>query len=466
MNSFFQPKYSINQPNDIYEQEADVMADRVIQSPQVAKSFFQPKTSIENGLQRKCAHCEEEEKLQLKEAGGNHSIGEYTSDVAEVINSNGQSLDGSTRGFMEPKFGYDFSKVQIHSDAKANESSKAVNAKAYTHQNHIVFASGQYQPETLEGKRLLAHELTHVVQQGNAQSPAIQRACADKSVKSSAWVSVKNQHDFAALDGYTPIKGKAHDVYFDGKHYFFCFNDKRIYFKYVKTEDGVIPDFEAAYNIKLENDGAKWLKKEVILLSEALSMLNDTEAAQLRGYRFIKQGGVMLTDDNKVVAGLTTQDIVNNEYKIEFWKFCFDGTSDTEVKHKPGISQGVSCILHEIGHALMASRRRPYMEAMYFKSKYQKEYDKASPEVKKGMNPKLDELTAREKEAETTDKKQARVETEFLKLVKGKKALTPYSEKNVREAFAEAFSIFKVNPGLLEKTNPKLHEYFVNSSFK
>jgi hypothetical protein len=92
--------------------------------------------------------------------------------VHDALNSPGQPLDASTRAFMEPRFGHDFSHVRVHTDAKAAESSQSVDALAYTVNSHVVFGSGHYAPHTSSGRRLLAHELTHVVQQSNALSPA------------------------------------------------------------------------------------------------------------------------------------------------------------------------------------------------------------------------------------------------------------------------------------------------------
>ena len=87
--------------------------------------------------------------------------------VHKVLRSPGRPLDASTRASTEATFGHDFSRVQIHTDPKAAESARAVNAMAYTVGRHIVFGAGQYAPSTREGLRLLAHELAHVVQQGN-----------------------------------------------------------------------------------------------------------------------------------------------------------------------------------------------------------------------------------------------------------------------------------------------------------
>jgi hypothetical protein len=73
-------------------------------------------------------------------------------------------------GFMEPRFGHDFSQVRVHKDAKVSESARAVNALAYTVGRDVVFGAGLYEPGTHEGRRLITHELTHVVQQGNETS--------------------------------------------------------------------------------------------------------------------------------------------------------------------------------------------------------------------------------------------------------------------------------------------------------
>jgi hypothetical protein len=90
--------------------------------------------------------------------------------VHEVLRSPGQPLDPATHFFMEQRFGHDFSLVRVHSDADAEQSARNVNANAYTVGRDIVFARGQYAPHTTDGRKLLAHELTHVVQQGNGTS--------------------------------------------------------------------------------------------------------------------------------------------------------------------------------------------------------------------------------------------------------------------------------------------------------
>ena len=80
--------------------------------------------------------------------------------VHEALRSPGQPLDATTRSFMEPRFGHDFSRVRVHTGAQAAESAREMNALAYTVGNHIAFRAGQYAPETTAGKELLAHELS------------------------------------------------------------------------------------------------------------------------------------------------------------------------------------------------------------------------------------------------------------------------------------------------------------------
>jgi Domain of unknown function (DUF4157) len=106
--------------------------------------------------------------------------------VHEVLGSRGRPLDPATRTFFEPRFGTDFSNVQIHTEPDAARSAAAVNALAYTVGNHIVFASGKYSPSAHDGQSLLAHELSHVVQQSNGavlhRDPVLRRA-PDLSVR-------------------------------------------------------------------------------------------------------------------------------------------------------------------------------------------------------------------------------------------------------------------------------------------
>jgi hypothetical protein len=136
-------------------------------------------------LQRKCecgnhstngATCDECKKKPegtlSRSAVGPTPAGGVPPIVHDVLQSSGRPLDSATRSFMEPRFGRDFSRVRIHDDARAAESASSVNARAYTVGQSIAFARGQYRPHTSEGAALLAHELTHTVQQGGLQRSA------------------------------------------------------------------------------------------------------------------------------------------------------------------------------------------------------------------------------------------------------------------------------------------------------
>lgn len=149
-----QPKLMVNTEGDIYEKQADRIANQVM-------------SAGEPDMQQ--------QKL---------SSGSFTSTVAapsivqDVVKSPGQSLDTNTRQFMESRFGQDFSQVRLHTDARAAESARAVNALAYTVGKDVVFSAGRYSQET-SGQHLLAHELTHVVQQQFSGAHSVQRQTPD-----------------------------------------------------------------------------------------------------------------------------------------------------------------------------------------------------------------------------------------------------------------------------------------------
>lgn len=180
---FFQPKLNIGPVDDPYEREADAVADQVMRMSDHDARKIQPEISPLS-VQRKCAQCEEEEnQLQKKDNGQGYAEKEAPSVVNDVLTSSGKSLEPDTKSFMENRFGTDFSNVKIHTDSVAAKSAQSINALAYTSGNNIVFNQGQYSPDTENGQRLLAHELTHVVQQYSIlQRNAIQRRVIDKNV--------------------------------------------------------------------------------------------------------------------------------------------------------------------------------------------------------------------------------------------------------------------------------------------
>ena len=129
-------------------------------------------------LSRKCAACEEEERVSRAPLGSPVSGAkgpDAPAIVHDVLRSPGQPLDAVTRAFFEPRFGLDLGHVQIHSDTAAAESARAVGALAYTVGNHVAFGSPGYDPITSGGKSLIAHELVHTLQQASPVCPVIRR---------------------------------------------------------------------------------------------------------------------------------------------------------------------------------------------------------------------------------------------------------------------------------------------------
>jgi Domain of unknown function (DUF4157) len=155
------PKLVIGEVDDPLEHEADQIAYQVMRmsEPGLAVTAGPPQ------LSRKCSDCEEEDKLRRKTIGPQAVAGEAPEMVHQTLRSPGQPLDTKTRGYFEPRFGHDFSRVRIHSDASAAASARSVDARAYTFGSDIVFAAGAFSPGTSAGQRLLAHELAHTVQQ-------------------------------------------------------------------------------------------------------------------------------------------------------------------------------------------------------------------------------------------------------------------------------------------------------------
>lgn len=161
-----QLKLSVGAANDPLEHEADAMADKVMRMPET--SF----------IQRKCPCADrDDEHVRLKplasqitpfiqaKGDGAGTVSDAVSGKIKSSMGGGNPMQSNTKSFMESRFGTDFSNVKIHNGEESTELNRSLNAKAFTISNNIYFNSGQYQPETDNGKHLLAHELTHVVQQ-------------------------------------------------------------------------------------------------------------------------------------------------------------------------------------------------------------------------------------------------------------------------------------------------------------
>lgn len=142
-----QTKLTVNEPGDIYEQEADRIADQVMANPVHSRSGGAPL-----GIQR----------LAGEPVG---QINAVPASVDQTIASSGRPLEPALRQDMEQRFGYDFSQVRVHTGVAAEQSAREINANAYTLGQDVVFGERSFSPGTHAGRRLIAHELTHVVQQ-------------------------------------------------------------------------------------------------------------------------------------------------------------------------------------------------------------------------------------------------------------------------------------------------------------
>jgi hypothetical protein len=153
-----QPKLTVGARGDAHEQEADRVADQVMQMPGAGPAPLQA--------------------TPKNEQGGGLAAPDI---VHEALHAPGRPLDPTTRAFMEPRFGHDFSQVRVHNDATAAQAAHAMRANAFTSGRHIVFRDGALGGP--QGNRLLAHELTHVVQQRRSGGAVLQRDAVDDSVK-------------------------------------------------------------------------------------------------------------------------------------------------------------------------------------------------------------------------------------------------------------------------------------------
>jgi LysM repeat protein len=164
-----QNKLTIGAAGDAFEQEADRVAERVMRMPEPPA-----RSQAQTGLSEHPVAPAKQVQTKSSHTGNSGGIAAPPI-VHDVLRSPGQPLDAATRAFMEPRFGHDFSKVRVHADGRAAESSRAIMARAYTVGADIVFGNGQFAPATSEGRSLLAHELTHAVQQNFSANLQVSR---------------------------------------------------------------------------------------------------------------------------------------------------------------------------------------------------------------------------------------------------------------------------------------------------
>lgn len=180
-NGHIQAKLTISHPGDADELEADRVADQVMRKEQPG-----PIRSSPNAIHRQCAaceaggtmcpKCEQEQAIQRNESPSQApQVSHPVRSQIAALRGGGQPLPPSVRAFFEPQFGEGLNQVHIHTDSEASEAAMSIQADAFTIGSDIVFGAGKYAPEVHAGRKLLAHELTHVIQQGHGNGTRVQR---------------------------------------------------------------------------------------------------------------------------------------------------------------------------------------------------------------------------------------------------------------------------------------------------
>ncbi|MDR4492341.1 MAG: DUF4157 domain-containing protein [Candidatus Nitrosocosmicus sp.] len=245
-----QPKLKLSQPNDPLEREADKVAEQIVRMP---VPFDNKNIGIESNKENN--NDNNNNNLQIgyrytkynalsfnkkhvdanRKSLANSDISFFNIGLSE----GGHPLDTPSKEFMESRFGYDFSNVRIHDNEKASKSAKSINALAYTINNNIVFEKGYFDPMSIQGKKLLTHELVHVMQQSNA----VNSINFSFNSKDDAGRFFYNPRNYVSNDivqrrpieggGATPGEGQGVDLIFIIEHE----NDKATQemIKYVKT---------------------------------------------------------------------------------------------------------------------------------------------------------------------------------------------------------------------------------------
>ena len=296
-----QAKLSVNEPGDEYEQEADKMADKLM--------HISEKSSEENN------YTNESEQLSRKPlSSGITSLlqtqGEAPVSISPLLNNTitdskgrGSSIDSNTQSFMSKNFGTNFSQVKIHADTEAAEMNNEISARAFTTGHDVYFNKGEYQPASATGKQLLAHELTHVLQ----QTGGTQRIQRETDEEKAAAAEAKKKTDLI-----TKIK---------------------------------------TYGIIAVEDGdATFTSAELDLVDKAITGLPVADKVAIKGAKIIRVSSL-----GPKTAGMYTNTqgydgtTVTDEQKIELSSRAFGTTTAAE---------STRLITHEVGHAVAAMSHR------------------------------------------------------------------------------------------------------------
>ena len=370
--------------------------------------------------------------LQPKTSEPVHGVTDTPPIVQDLLRSPGKPLDPviSIATAWPANDGPD--QVRIHTDPMAQEAADSINSHAFTVGNDIYFGRDQFAPNTSSGQELLGHELSHIAEQTGKGSSSLT----------------------AGAGAYVQRKSLSKD------------------------------DLEKKYNIKIEKGDTGWSDKDIEDLSWALARLSKQEAALLKGYRFLRwrdRESRMEVDPTyepkgEEEAGLHEPNEKKGIFKISMYDAAFTENS-TMPSEFPGQNQrgdqpiGRFNILHEVGHAMSTADKRMAVSS-YGRAK--PEYDQLlerhnstnSATEQKALRAQLGQ---KEKEVDafanrlTTSNE--RVLDEFAKLTKDMKPVTPDATINTKEAFAETFAVYKLNPKGIEKENPRLAAWFKRQGY-
>jgi hypothetical protein len=184
-SGYIQAKLAISSPDDPEEREADNVANTIMRKPVGAPSS-RPCSCSHNG--EMCEECRQKQSQPTisRQASAQFAPIDVPRIVSDVLRSPGHPLDAATRAFFEPRFGHDFSHVRVHTGPEAAASARSINALAYTSGSNVVFAASQYSPYTTVGQTLLAHELTHTIQQQESTAQVQLTPAGDSKRKQAA----------------------------------------------------------------------------------------------------------------------------------------------------------------------------------------------------------------------------------------------------------------------------------------
>ncbi|WP_458210356.1 eCIS core domain-containing protein [Haladaptatus sp. NG-SE-30] len=188
VNKQIQLKLEVGKPDDKYEREADKVAEQVVrmsgmttaerskkdgQDTHILQMISGGRGRFRQRKLRRCTDCEESNRHAGIHSTNPSRIGSSKNRLRSL--GTGRPLPSSIRSFIEPRFGYRFGDVRIHTDSEANYTANMMNARAFTVGQDVVFAGGEYSPHTSQGMQLLAHELVHVFQQSQNGKVNVQR---------------------------------------------------------------------------------------------------------------------------------------------------------------------------------------------------------------------------------------------------------------------------------------------------